>query len=206
MNYTQIKDYFTNYRRYILSSNDYTISSVLIPLVDINGELNIVFQVRSSKLNTQPCEVSFPGGKLEQLDNSPRDTALRETEEEFGLSKDNIEIISELDLLVSPFGVIIHSFLGKISSIDDIQINSDEVDSFFTVPISFLVNYTPEEHVNSLIPNFDENFPFNLIPNGKDYKFRNAKYKTYFYRYKDKVIWGMTAMILENFISKLHQL
>lgn len=206
MNYKQIKDYFTNYRRYILSSNDYTISSVLIPLVDINGELNIVFQVRSSKLNTQPCEVSFPGGKLEQLDNSPRDTALRETEEEFGLSKDNIEIISELDLLVSPFGVIIHSFLGKISSIDDIQINSDEVDSFFTVPISFLVNYTPEEHVNSLIPNFDENFPFNLIPNGKDYKFRNAKYKTYFYRYKDKVIWGMTAMILENFISKLHQL
>ncbi|MGB5823938.1 MAG: CoA pyrophosphatase [Proteocatella sp.] len=206
MNYKQIKDYFTNYQRYILSSKDYMISSVLIPLVEIEEELNIVFQVRSSTLNTQPNEVSFPGGKLEESDKSPLETALRETNEEFGLSNDKIDIVSELDLLVSPFGVIIHSFLGKISSIADITINSDEVDSFFTVPISFLVNYTPEEHVNSLIPNFDENFPFNLIPNGKDYKFRNAKHKTYFYRYKDKVIWGMTAVILENFISKLNQL
>lgn len=206
MNYKQIKDYFTNYQRYILSSNDYTISSVLIPLVDLDGELHIVFQVRSSTLNTQPSEVSFPGGKLEKSDKSPLETALRETHEEFGLSENQIDMVSELDLLVSPFGVIIHSFLGKISSIDDIHINSDEVDSFFTVPISFLVNYTPEEHVNSLIPNFDENFPFNLIPNGKDYKFRNAKHKIYFYRYKDKVIWGMTAVILENFISKLNQL
>ena len=64
MNYKQIKEYFENYQRYILSSNDYTISSVLIPLVEIDDELHIVFQVRSSTLNTQPNEVSFPGGKM----------------------------------------------------------------------------------------------------------------------------------------------
>ena len=57
MNYKQIKEYFENYQRYILSSNDYTISSVLIPLVEIDDELHIVFQVRSSTLNTQPNEV-----------------------------------------------------------------------------------------------------------------------------------------------------
>ena len=50
MNYKQIKEYFENYQRYILSSNDYTISSVLIPLVEIDDELHIVFQVRSSTL------------------------------------------------------------------------------------------------------------------------------------------------------------
>ena len=204
MNYKQIKEYFENYQRYILSSNDYTISSVLIPLVEIDDELHIVFQVRSSTLNTQPNEVSFPGGKME-IGETPLDTVIRETFEEFGLEKDKIDITTELDLFVSPFGVIIHSFLGKISSIDDIKFNTDEVESIFTVPLSFLVNYTPEEHVNSLIPNFDKNFPFDLIPDGKKYKFRNAKYKTYFYRYKNKVIWGMTAMILENFINKLRQ-
>lgn len=206
MNYTQIKNYFENYQRYILSFDDYTLSSVLVPLVEIEGELNVVFQIRSSTLKTQPCEISFPGGKIDPTDTSPLDTAIRETYEEFGLSKEKIDVACELDILVSPFGVIIHSFLGKISSINDIYINKDEVDSFFTVPLSFLVNYTPEQHINSLIPNFDENFPFDSIPNGKNYKFRTAQYKTYFYRYKDKVIWGITAMILENFVSKLRQL
>lgn len=206
MNYNQIKDYFKNYQRYILSWSEYTLSSVLVPLVEIDGELNVVFQVRSHKLKTQPCEISFPGGKIEKDDPSPLNTALRETYEEFGLPEDKVDIVTELDVLVSPFGVIIHSFLGKISSLNDISINKDEVDSFFTVPISFLVNYTPEQHINSLIPKFDENFPFNLIPNGKDYKFRKAKYKTYFYKYEDKVIWGMTATILENLVSKLKML
>lgn len=206
MNYNQIKDYFKNYQRYILSWSEYTLSSVLVPLVEIDGELNVVFQVRSHKLKTQPCEISFPGGKIEKDDPSPLNTALRETYEEFGLTEDKVDIVTELDVLVSPFGVIIHSFLGKISSLNDISINKDEVDSFFTVPISFLVNYTPEQHINSLIPKFDENFPFNLIPNGKDYKFRKAKYKTYFYKYEDKVIWGMTATILENLVSKLKML
>lgn len=206
MNYNQIKDYFKNYQRYILSWSEYTLSSVLVPLVEIDGELNVVFQVRSHKLKTQPCEISFPGGKIEKDDPSPLNTALRETYEEFGLPEDKVNIVTELDVLVSPFGVIIHSFLGKISSLNDISINKDEVDSFFTVPISFLVNYTPEQHINSLIPKFDENFPFDLIPNGKDYKFRKAKYKTYFYKYEDKVIWGMTAMILENLVSHLKML
>lgn len=206
MEYSQIQDKFCNYEGYIVSSEDYTISSVLIPLVEINNKLHIVFQVRSARLKSQPCEISFPGGKIDKEDFSPMHAALRETKEEFGLSQKNIDIISELDLFVSPFGVIIHCFLGKISSLEDIIINPDEVDSYFSVPLEYFLQTEPESYTNSLKVDFDGEFPFDLVPSGKKYNFRTPKYKTYFYRYENRIIWGMTAVILYNFISKLKEL
>ena len=41
------------------------------------------------------------------------------------------------------------------------------------------------------------------IINGEDYKFREGSYRVLFYKYKDYVIWGMTARILENFLNKI---
>ncbi|EIJ0742201.1 coenzyme A pyrophosphatase, partial [Clostridioides difficile] len=51
----------------------------------------------------------------------------------------------------------------------------------------------------------DENLPYGSIPNQKDYKFESGSYPILFYKYKDYVIWGMTAKILENFLNFLSE-
>ena len=48
-----------------------------------------------------------------------------------------------------------------------------------------------------------EDFPYDLIPNGKNYKFKRGTDKIHFYRYKDKIIWGFTAKITYTFIQML---
>lgn len=201
MNIKDIKNKLKTYTPYILGSDKMLLSSVLIPLVELNDELHLIFEVRSSKLRSQPLDISFPGGKIDKEDSSPMESAIRETCEELGIEKDDIEIIKELDLLVAPYGIIIHNFLGKIKDISKIKINEDEVDSIFMVPISFFKNNEPIRYKARVDLLKKDDFPFDLVPFGKDYPFKFGFTDVLFWRYENKTIWGMTAGIVENFIS-----
>lgn len=203
MNYNEIKKTLSNYKPYILESKKYLMSAVLIPIVEINNELHLIYETRASKLRSQPLDVSFPGGKIDKTDFNPLQTAIRETTEELGISKDDIEIICELDILVAPYGVIIHNFVGKINDISKININKDEVDSIFTIPISFLKNNKPISYKCAVTLSRNEDFPFHLIPFGKDYPFKSGYYETLFWHYNGKTVWGMTASITNNFIEQI---
>jgi coenzyme A diphosphatase NUDT7 len=55
--------------------------AVLVPLIEIDGELNLIYEVRSNSI-AQPGEISFPGGRIED-DESPMEAAIRETSEEY---------------------------------------------------------------------------------------------------------------------------
>lgn len=70
------------------------------------------------------------------------------------------------------------------------------------IPLDFLLNYKPLEYVNTLGVTRCDDFPFDLIENA-NYKFRTAPYPTQFYIYNDYVIWGLTAKILNNFLTIL---
>lgn len=61
-------------------------SAVLIPIVDVNTRAHLLFCKRSSELPSHPSQICFPGGKVEQQDSNIINTALRETEEEIGLT------------------------------------------------------------------------------------------------------------------------
>lgn len=193
---------FKNYKPYINGSKDMKKSSVLIPIIKKDDSYFILFQVRSSTLKTQPNEICFPGGKIE-YNEKPIYTCVRETCEELGITNDNIEIISELDLLITPSNMIIHPFLGILKSIDNLNINKDEVDHIFLVPITYLLKNKPITYTNevSIIPNND--FPYEIIPNQTNYKFAKGNYDVLFYKYNDYIIWGITAKILENFLNIL---
>lgn len=195
----KLENIFKDYNPYINGHEDMKISSVLIPLVQKNGEYYILFQVRSKNLNTQPNEISFPGGKYEKNETHEY-TAIRETCEELGISEDDIKIISPLDLFVAPFNMIIHPYVGIIS-IDNIHINEDEVDHVFLVPIDYLLKNEPKSYGNEIkiIPSDD--FPYDIIPNKHKYKFKVGQYPTLFYKYEEYIIWGITAKILQNFIN-----
>ena len=193
---------FKNYKPYINGSKDMKKSSVLIPIIKKDDSYFILFQVRSSTLKTQPNEICFPGGKIE-YNEKPIYTCVRETCEELGVTNDNIEIISELDLFITPSNMIIHPFLGIIKNIDNLNINKDEVDHVFLVPITYLLKNKPITYTNevSIIPSND--FPYEIIPNQTNYKFAKGNYDVLFYKYNDYIIWGITAKILENFLNIL---
>ena len=197
-----LKNKFENYKPYINGYKNMKRASVLIPIVKKDNTHYILFEVRSKNLKTQPNEISFPGGKIEN-NESPLDAVIRETCEEIGTTKENIDIISPLDLLITPGNMIIHPFVGYLNDYDNLNINKDEVDHIFLVPIPYLLEHNPSLYNNEvkIIPNDD--FPYDIIPSKNNYKFATSNYRVLFYEYKDYVIWGITAKILENFLEFL---
>ena len=199
-NKQKVLDRLTNHKPYINGANSMRRSAVFIPLVRKDGEIHILFEVRASSLKHRPSEISFPGGGIEEGE-TPMEAAIRETQEEIGSYPEDIKIISELDLLVTPVKYIIHPFAGYLYNIDHISLNKDEVDHVFMVPLSYLLENHPKKYFNTVQVVPDQDLPFDLIPGNKNYKFENGKSQILFYKYKDYVIWGITAKILYNFLE-----
>ena len=101
---------------------------VLIPLVEIDGEIHMLFEMRSSKIKTQPGDVCFPGGALEDGETIVQ-CALRETWEEIGIEPSEIEVLGEFDVQHEPERLSLHTVVGilKEESLNHIKINTAEV-------------------------------------------------------------------------------
>ena len=108
-----------------------------------------------------------------------------------------------MDILIRHDGLIIHPFVAMVKNIDKLDINEDEVEEIFYIPLSYLLEYTPMEVKNKLIIERGENFPYDLIEGGKNYQFKTGEYISTFYQYKDYVIWGITASMLKDFINNI---
>ena len=175
--------------------------SVLIPIIEVDGQLQLLYEMRSENLETQPGEISFPGGKIEKGETA-KEAALRETMEELKIPKGKIDFIGDLDYLVSNYNVLIHSFAGflNVSDLKFINYNKEEVKEIITIPISFLTDEEPDVYKKRFQIKLEDDFPYDLIPNGKNYDWREGEYPIYFYEYKDYIIWGFTALLTENFI------
>jgi 8-oxo-dGTP pyrophosphatase MutT (NUDIX family) len=178
-------------------------SSVLIPIVNYNGQNSILFQVRSESLLKQPSEICFPGGRIES-DETPIQAAVRETCEELLIKEENLKVLGELDTLVTPFNTIIYPFAAYLYDYQN-TFSKFEVQEVFYIPIDFLKDYEPK--CSNLSVNMEPcgDFPFEKVQGGKDYPWAKGSYPVYFYEYEDKIIWGITARILKNFIELLKQ-
>lgn len=186
----------------IANAEDYLQAAVTIPLLDVAGQPSILFEVRSGKLNWQPGEICFPGGRIESRDSTPLDAAMRETVEELGIKKEEVEPVGAMDLLVSPIGLILYPFVGHIASNVKFAPNIDEVAEIFTVPLEYLYAAKPQTAFMETATRPLEGFPFELLPPDYPQGYRGrAKYPVLFYQYNHYVIWGITARLLSAFIS-----
>ena len=200
----KIRDIFSDYSIGINGEEEMKRCAVLIPIVEIGGEECILFEIRNNKLSINPGEICFPGGAIEEGE-SAKEAALRETLEEIGVVKEHFEVITQLDYYISPNNILIYPFLalekkGRVPIEKLISINKNEVYGLLSIPLSYFLNYEEEIVYNRILNVPKEDFPFENVLGGKDYKFREGRYKIVFYKYKDFVIWGITARILENFL------
>ena len=158
-------------------------ASVLIPVLTFKENLEILLTKRSTNLKNHPGQIAFPGGKKEKFDISPIETALRETEEEVGLSQHLVEIVASLPTHKTATGFIINPYIGIISQPFKETLRCGEVDEVFTVPFDHILN--------------EKNFSIQTR------KWHGAQRKYYAVPYGPYYVWGATARILLNLSKAL---
>lgn len=183
------------------SHNEYLNAAVLIPIINKDDQLSILFEVRAAHLSWQPGEICFPGGRIDSGDNSPQCAAVRETREELGLGTDNIQVLGSLQEVVSPIGVRLYPFVGYIADTFLINPSQDEVAEVFTVPLEFLLGAEPIVGHMERCTRPLADFPFALLPGYSDQWKSRKNYQVLFYQYQQHVIWGLTAQVLYNFLK-----
>lgn len=176
--------------------------SVLLPIVTYQSQQCILFEVCSENLLNQPNELCLPGGKIES-DEIPIQAAIRETCEELLIKEENIEILAELDTLVTPFNTIIYPFAAYLLDYQS-TFSKFEVQEVFYIPLDFLESYEPKCSYLDVNMKPHEHFPFEKVQYGRDYPWAKGTYPVYFYEYEGRVIWGITARILKDFVELLH--
>ena len=186
----------------VIGDKDRFSSSVCIALVPGEEEYEILFEVRSRKILAQPGDICLPGGAIEDGE-TPEETAVRETCEELLIGPDQVKIIAPFDIMRAG-NVIIYSYVAVLVNYQD-TFSKEEVSETFRVPISFFLSQEPEAYHVPYQPVFSEDFPFDRIEGGKDYKWRKMEKTTLFYQYKDYTIWGFTAMMIHAFSEMLKE-
>lgn len=187
----------------ILGHEHFRKSAVLLPLIKVDNETHLLFEVRSLEMRSQPGDICFPGGRIDRQDADSRHCAIRETSEELGIPAEAIKDVIPLDYIVNDLGRIIYPFVGRLTNFNQIHPNPAEVGEVFTVPLSFFQNTEPKKYKVNLKVLPEEDFPYHLIVGGENYNWRLRQMEELFYEYDGKVIWGLTAKILTHFIQLL---
>ena len=177
--------------------------SVCIPLVPTDEGLSVLMEVRASELKTQPGDICFPGGNMEDGE-TPLECALREMEEETGIPAAEADILGQFDTLYGISGYTLYTFVAALPGgiLDRTRINEDEVSELFTVPLDFFAETVPENYDVDVVSKVDD-FPYEKTGISPDYNWRKGKNVLPLYRYKDRIIWGMTARILKWMSEKI---
>src|SRR5919206_3109361 len=123
-----------------MDAHGQTDAAVLVPLYLDSGDLHAVFTKRRDDLRRHAGEISFPGGRQDFPDEDLRITALRESEEEIGLARDDVELVGALPP-VGTFvtGYRVHPFVGVIRSGHAWTPQPNEVEEVLELSLSQLV-------------------------------------------------------------------
>lgn len=144
-----------------------------------SNETCFLLTQRASYKGTHSAQISFPGGKIEEIDINLESTAIRETFEEVGVKKNEIEVIREItDVYIPPSNFLATPFLAFSNTKPTFKINH-EVDHIIEVTIADLLN---DDNISSI--NISTSYAKNIdVP---------------CFKLNDYIVWGATAMMLNE--------
>jgi len=157
-------------------------ASVLVPVVNRDDALSVLFTRRTAHLHDHAGQISFPGGRAE-ADESALDTALREAAEEIGLDPRCVEVLGTLSEYLTVTGYRVTPVVGLVSPPFDLRPDAFEVAEIFEVPLAFFLD--PANHQRNRV-----------IAQGTERQYYAMPYGPYY-------IWGATAGMLMNFYRYL---
>lgn len=158
-------------------------AAVLVPVIDREGAPTVLLTQRTDHLSSHAGQVAFPGGRVDDTDTGPVDTALRETWEEIGLDRSFIDVIGALDTYETGTGFSITPIVGLVRPGFTLTLQADEVALVFEVPLDFFLD--PANHQR------------------ESREWRGAMRHYYVMPYNGHHIWGATAGMLVNLYNKL---
>ena len=162
---------------------DATPAAVLFPIVLRELAPTVLLTQRTAHLRDHPGQVSFPGGRVEADDASPAETALRETEEEIGLSRRHIEVVGYLPDYFTGTGFRVTPVVAWVRPPFSLQPDAIEVADVFEVPLNFLLDQ--DNHQRMAIHVAGLRRAFFTMP------------------YQDRFIWGATAGMIRALHDRL---
>ena len=178
--------------------------AVLCPLAEIDGEPHFLFEVRAASLNRQPGEVCFPGGEAGPGEEAAA-CALRETWEELHIAPEHVAVLGLSDFLCFPSKFLLQPVVGILApeGLRELAPSPDEVAGTFTAPVSFFASTPPDVPAYSLEPRLPEDFPYETAGISRTYRWGRGSVDVPIWRYREHVIWGMTARIIRDLLAEM---
>lgn len=160
-----------------------TPAAVLFPIVLHEHGVTVLLTQRTAHLKDHAGQVSFPGGRVEVDDTSPVETALRETEEEIGLSRQHIQVLGYLPEYRTGTGFSVIPVVATVQPPFSLQPDPFEVAEVFEVPLNFLLD--PANHQRHTL------------------HYRGALRSYFAMPYGDYFIWGATAGMIRSLSERM---
>ena len=160
-------------------------AAVLVPLVMREGELTVLLTQRTEHLSSHAGQVAFPGGRIDPDDDGPVAAALRETEEETGISAEFVEPVGFLDTYLTGTSYRVIPVVGLLRPGFAVIPHAEEVSAVFEVPLRFLMN--PAQHKRQ----------------SRDWQGTTRFF--YAMDWQDRYIWGATAGMIRNLYHLIYE-
>lgn len=179
--------------------------AVLVPLVEREGELSVLYEVRARTLRRQPGEVCFPGGRMEAGETA-EDCALRETWEELAIPPSAVHVLGRLDFIAHRANFLMQPVLARVdgAALDAMCPSPAEVEETFLVPLTHLLDHPPLEYEYRLVPE-TRGFPNELVGIPEDYCWQPGRENVPVYPWGKHAIWGLTGRITRNLVKLLSE-
>lgn len=164
-------------------------AAVLIPLVHHAGEWQVLFIRRASNdKDRHSGQVAFPGGRLEESDDTHEAAALRETHEEIGIHPRQVNIVGRISTYTTISHYEVTPVVGVVNWPATLNLQSSEVARAFLIPLGWLQNRN--------------NFTFRAR---KDMDPKSARRHPIivFEEYDGETLWGATARMTLNFLKAI---
>ena len=164
------------------SGRKYRAAAVLFPWCATRMMAPAVYPPHRLVFKVTRGQVSFPGGAAETDDTCREDTALRETCEEIGIDRDQVEILGKMWEMPTITGFSITPVVGLVQWPAALNLSPTEVSRVFIAPLGWLADPANHEEVDL------------TMPDGRREKV------IYFQTFDGEKIWGATARIVINFL------